>query len=213
MVKFGKVVVCGIVAAALIAGATSGVKAEIVQLDLTSALNYDSVGEVGEKQYATWFRTHDPLTGAVRAITASTAYDIFKGVSINQSIGQYENNGRTFISQAQSDASGVANKVGLPGDYMVSTSYGAFEIGKGMTTAAGYTRYGITSWADPGAYPVGPGTTAGPEITRQTIYANRNSQTITLTGAQQGKYSDFNLLFNGWRPAAASTYTTRIEAL
>lgn len=188
------------------------VRANVIQLDLASALNYDAVGETGEKQYATWFRTHDPDTGLVRSNTQSTAYDIFRSTIPHHGLGQYENLGQTFVSQAQSDVVSTG-RIGLPSNYLISTSYGNFEIGKGMSVASGYTRYGITSWTDPGAYPVGPGTSAGPSPTKQTLYVNRSTQIITLTGGQQGKYNSFNLLFNGWRSATAGTYSTKVEAL
>jgi len=222
MWKPGKVALCGTLLVAFLAVAGTSVRAEIIQIDMSAAANYDAFGETGEKQYATWMRTHDISTGLVlvdnpgtttnEGAQASTAYDVFKIYGENQSIGQYPNNGRTFVSQALADVSG-AGKVAMPSDYLITTSYGTFEIGKGMTTTAGYTRYGATSWTDPGVYPTGPGTATGPNLTKQTLYVNRNSQTITLIGSQVAKYSDFNLLFSGWRSNTASTYTTRIEAL
>ena len=167
MWKPGKVALCGTLLVAFLAVAGTTVRAEIIQIDMSATANYDAFGETGEKQYATWMRTHDISTGLSlvdnpgtttnEGAQASTAYDVFKIYGENQSIGQYPNNGRTFVSQALADVSG-AGKVAMPSDYLITTSYGTFEIGKGMTTTAGYTRYGATSWTDPGVYPTGPGT-------------------------------------------------------
>jgi len=176
-----------------------------VAIDMSAVLNYDAVVELGEYHYSQWFRTHLPETGEVTTNRSSIASTAMEG---DHAVGQYSNNGRCWVSQDVADTTGGSNKIGLPMDYMI----GDFEIGKGMVVPEGYTRYGKIAWSDPGVYPTGPSTDAGPHRISQSVNLSRKSVTIELIEEQVGMYESLNLLFSGWRSQNADTYGTVIEA-
>jgi len=198
----------GLMLAGMVMGWNGAAVAGTVAINMTNALNSDAFGEVGEDQYCTWFRTHNPTNGADRDPTNSTAIAAMGDPWLNYNITAPE----SFISQNL-----AVSGTGAPMNYLI----GDFEIGKGMTVPEGYSRYGATNWVapvNPNDYPVGTNTAWGPNLTKQTLllWAGDSpsfsiTSTVALIAGQQAKYSSLNLLYNGWRHPNSGTYKTIIQ--
>lgn len=149
--------------------------ASAVQIDLsangTNTLNNDVVVSQGEYECGLWYSTTVRLLEGGHMVNAG-------GVSSN-----------CWGSGAIMDGKG------LPGDGVMTTASGVYQIGHGVTPAAGYNIYGKESWTWSQDDEL---TSADAVYNSASIYAKDgqwHSLVINL-GSQAGQYRNMNLLAN-----------------